>query len=124
MPAPRPPLGCAGRFSLAWARFGHARGAGYLDLGNFRARHWRPALRAVGLDYRPPYALRHTYAAFSIAAGISLFALARRMGTSVEMIDQTYGHLAPDADEWESGRLDAFDARENAAGGHVLGTRD
>jgi hypothetical protein len=60
--------------------------------------------------------------AFSIAAGISLFA--RRMGTSVEMIDQTYGHLAPDADEWELGRLDAFDARENTAGGHILGTGD
>ena len=46
------------------------------------------------------------------------------MGTSVEMIDQTYGHLAPDADEWELGRLDAFDARETAQGGHSLGTGD
>lgn len=101
-----------------------ARRGGYLSIGNFRVRHWRPALRAAGLEYRPPYALRHTYAAFSIAAGISLFALARRMGTSVEMIDQTYGHLAPDADEWELGRLDAFDARENAEGGHILGTGD
>jgi hypothetical protein len=46
------------------------------------------------------------------------------MGTSVEMIDQTSGHLAPDADEWELGRLDAFDSRENAEGGHILGTGD
>jgi hypothetical protein len=60
----------------------------------------------------------------TLATAISLFALARRMGTSVEMIDQTYGHLAPDADEWELGRLDAFDARENAQGGHILGTGD
>jgi integrase len=66
-----------------------AASGGHLDLGNFRSRHWRSALRAAGLEYRPVYALRHTYTAFSIAAGISLFALARRMGTSVEMIDQT-----------------------------------
>ena len=69
-----------------------------------------PALRAAGLEYRRPYDLRHTYATFSIAAGISLFALARRMGTSLQMIDQTYGHLAPDADDYELGLLDAFDA--------------
>jgi integrase len=36
-----------------------------------------------------PYSLRHTYAAFSIAAGVPLFSLARQMGTSVEQIDNT-----------------------------------
>jgi hypothetical protein len=35
----------------------------------------------------------------SLAGGVSLFSLARRMGTSVEMIDRTYGHLTPDADD-------------------------
>lgn len=98
-----------------------ARG-GHLDLHNFRERHWKPALRAAGLDYRRPYDLRHTYATFSIAAGVSLFALARRMGTSLEMIDKTYGHLAPDADEYELGLLDAFDARILGADGHILDT--
>ena len=94
----------------------------HLNLHNFRARHWKAALRAAGLDYRPPNALRHTYASFSIAAGISLFVLARRMGTSVEMIDATYGHLAPDADEYELALLDAFDTRALPSDGHVLGT--
>jgi hypothetical protein len=54
-------------------------------------------VRGAGLSHRTPYAMRHTYAAFSIAAGVSLFHLARRMGTSVEMIDERYGHLLPDA---------------------------
>jgi integrase len=72
---------------------------GYLDLHNFRERHWKAALRASGLKYRWPYDLRHTYATFSIAAGLSLFTLARRIGTSLEMIDKTYGHLTPDAHE-------------------------
>jgi integrase len=100
-----------------------ARG-GYLDLHNFRERHWKAALRAAGLDYRRPYDLRHTYATFSIAAGVSLFALARRMGTSLEMIDKTYGHLAPDADEHELGLLDAFDARNSRPDGHILDTAE
>jgi hypothetical protein len=45
-------------------------------------------------------------------AGMSLFALARRMGTSVEQIDKTYGHLLPDAAEHERELLDRFDARK------------
>jgi integrase len=103
--------------------FPGARG-GHLDLHNFRERHWKPALRAAGLEYRRPYDLRHTYATFSIAAGISLFALARRMGTSLEMIDRTYGHLSPDADEYELGLLDVFDTRVSHADGHFLDTAD
>jgi hypothetical protein len=47
--------------------------------------------------------------------GVSLFSLARRMGTSVEQIDKTYGHLLPDAVEYERSLLDAFDAREGEA---------
>jgi hypothetical protein len=44
-----------------------------------------------------------------LAAGVSLFSLSRRMGTSVAMIDQTYGHLAPDAERVELELLDAYD---------------
>ena len=45
------------------------------------------------------------------------------MGTSVEMIDRTYGHLAADAEDYERGLLDAFDARR-AAYGHLVETGD
>ena len=41
--------------------------------------------------------MRHTYASFAIAAGISLFEIARQMGTSTEQLDRVYGHLLPDA---------------------------
>jgi integrase len=69
---------------------------GYIQLHNVRAREWKPVLRAAGIEpERRIYDLRHTYATFSLAAGVSLFTLSRRMGTSVEMIDRTYGHLAP-----------------------------
>src|SRR5215210_1987224 len=46
------------------------------------ADYWTPAVRAVdGRENRPPYALRHAYAAFSISCGASLFALVRSFPT-------------------------------------------
>jgi integrase len=83
---------------------------GYIELGKWREREWKPALRAAGLTHRRIYDLRHTYATWSLAAGVSLFTLSRRMGTSLAMIDATYGHLAPDAEEQERLLLDAYDA--------------
>jgi integrase len=88
--------------------FPAARG-GYIDLERWREREWKPALKAAGIQHRRIYDMRHTYATWSIAAGISLFALSRRMGTSIAMIDATYGHLPPDADEQERALLDAYD---------------
>lgn len=88
---------------------------GHIELGKFRARHWTPALRAAGIEHRRIYDCRHTYATWSLAAGVSLFNLSRRMGTSVAMIDGTYGHLAPDAEEHERALLDAYDNRESGA---------
>jgi primase-polymerase (primpol)-like protein len=37
------------------------------------------------------------------------------MGTSLAMIDATYGHLEPDAEEQERALLNAYDARLNTA---------
>ena len=93
----------------------------HLNLHDWRRDEWTPAVRAAGLAHRPPNSLRHTYATFSIAAGVSLFAVARRMGTSVEQIDRTYGHLLPDAVEYGRGLLDAFDAQKPSDVG--VGTR-
>ena len=52
---------------------------------------------AAGLDYRKPYALRHTFVSECIAAGIATFEIARMAGTSVLQIEKIYGHLLPDA---------------------------
>jgi integrase len=102
-----------------WAWPNSAPGDSTSCASHFRAREWKPAIRAAGIDpARRIYDMRHTYATFSLAAGVSLFALSRRMGTSVDMIDRTYGHLAADAEDYERGLLDAFDARY----GHGLDT--
>ena len=77
--------------------------------------------RAAGLEHRTPYALRHTFASFAIAAGIPTFEIARMMGTSVGQIEKTYGHMLPDALERGRAALEAFDnsaatAAEGGAG--------
>ena len=66
--------------------------------------------------------MRHTFATWSLAAGMSIFTLSRRMGTSVQMIDATYGHLARDAEDQDRGLLDAYDLAPSSANGHVVGT--
>jgi len=58
-------------------------------------------------DQRGPYQLRHTFATEALAAGLSIFEPARVMGTSVKMIDCTYGHLARDSEQAIRARLEA-----------------
>lgn len=88
---------------------------GYLKQGTWRARHWDSALRAAGIEHRGTYACRHTFAAWSIAAGVQLFYLSRIMGTSVAQIDQTYGHLVPDSEDYLRGLLDNYDELPSVA---------
>jgi integrase len=81
---------------------------GFLNLRNWRRRDWNPAIEAAGLEHRTPYALRHTFATFSIAAGVGLFDLSRLMGTSLEQIDRCYGHLQPDSLDRARTALDTY----------------
>ena len=88
---------------------------GYIDLHNFRAREWRPAQLAAGIEpLRRLYDLRHTYATFALRAGVSIIDLSRFMGASLAMIDRHYGHLARDGRAHAVALLDAF-ATETAA---------
>jgi hypothetical protein len=50
---------------------------------------------------------RSQFASEALAAGVSIFELARLMRTSVAMIDRTYGHLARDSEDTIRARLDA-----------------
>jgi integrase len=84
---------------------------GHIGLDTWRTREWYPALDAAGLRKRGPYQLRHTFATEALAAGISIFELARVMGASVKTIDEHYGHLARDSEQAIRARLDARAAR-------------
>jgi integrase len=44
---------------------------------------------------RNTYSFRHTYATFRLMKGTDVFYLAKQMGTSVQMIEDYYGHIEP-----------------------------
>lgn len=87
-----------------------------LNLDNWRRRSWGPAVEASGVA-RPAriYDLRSTFASDALAASVSVFELARIMGTSVRMIERHYGALLDGAGAGIAGRLDALDARRDQA---------
>jgi integrase len=82
-------------------------------LANFRRREWAPAIEASGVQ-RPAriYDLRSTFASNALAAGVSVFELARVMGTSVAMIERHYGTLIEGAGLDIARRLTAFEAQQ------------
>jgi integrase len=79
-----------------------------IDLHRWRSRHWTPAVEAAGLQHRSPYAMRHTFASWAIAAGLPTFEIAATMGTSLEQLSKTYAHLLPDSADRARVALDAF----------------
>jgi site-specific recombinase XerD len=84
---------------------------GLLSLNNFRRRVWTPAVKASGVE-RPAriYDLRSTFASNALAAGVTVFELAKVMGTSVAMIERHYGTLIGGAHAGIAGRLNAHEA--------------
>jgi len=44
---------------------------------------------------RSTYCFRHTYATFRLTEGVDVYFLCKQMGTSVEMIEDHYGHIVP-----------------------------
>ena len=90
---------------------------GLLSLDNFRRREWAPAIEASGV--RIPariYDLRSTFASDALAAGVSVFQLARVMGTSVRMIVRHYGAMLDGSGAEIARLLDAGDAERGRDG--------
>ena len=82
---------------------------GPLRVTAFRARMWRPATRAAGLDGLRIHDLRHTAVALWIAAGANPKEVAARAGhSSVSFTLDRYGHLYPEADAALRDRLDVL----------------
>jgi integrase len=71
-------------------------------------RHWKPALRAAGLDDDlGTHTLRHSHVALLIAQGEHPKVIADRLGhTSVKTVLDVYGHLYEGADGDVADRLD------------------
>jgi integrase len=72
---------------------------GPIEINNWRRRVWHPALEAPGIRQRGPYQLRHTFATRALAAGVSIFKLARVMGATVRTIDHHYGAFIRESED-------------------------
>lgn len=95
--------------------FSTARRGRIIDIRYFSQQIWPVALDLAGLDPRPPYALRHTFATFALSAGCDLDWLARQMGhKGVREVADTYAHLIPRRRSDALDRLDSW-----APGGHA-----
>ena len=80
---------------------------GPLRVTAFRARVWRSATRAAGLDGLRLHDLGHTAVALWIAAGANPKEVAARAGhASVSFTLDRHGHLYPEADTALRDRLD------------------
>lgn len=90
---------------------------GVRNLDNWRRRVWAPAAEAAGIAMPARiYDLRSTFASDALAAGVTVFELAKIMGTSIAMIERHYGALLDGAGAGIAGRLDALDAQRDRAG--------
>lgn len=65
-------------------------GEPWMEERAFRRSYWTPALKVLGIRYRPPYNTRHTYATIMLMAGMTPAFCAKQLGHSVEMFLRTY----------------------------------
>ena len=62
----------------------------------FRQKVWEPVLKRLGIRYRPPYQMRHTFATLAISAGENINWVARMLGhKSPVMTLERYNRFVP-----------------------------
>lgn len=76
------------RYSAAW-----------VDERAFRRSFWTPTLKVLGIRYRRPYNMRHSYATAMLMAGMNHSWCSQQLGHSVEMFQRTYA-------KWINGEQD------------------
>lgn len=70
---------------------------------------WKKAIDRSGLDYRPLYQMRHTFATLALAAGADLYWLSKQLGhESIRTTLKHYARFVPAVDERNLRLLDEF----------------
>lgn len=83
-------------------------GTGWDDERAFRRSFWTPALKRLGIRYRRPYNMRHTYATAMLMAGMTPAFCAKQLGHSVEMFLHTYSKwMDGEQNDLEMSRLES-----------------
>lgn len=62
----------------------------WVDERAFRRSFWTPVLKSLGIRYRRPYNMRHSYATALLMAGANHAWCAKHLGHSIEMFQRTY----------------------------------
>jgi integrase len=65
-------------------------GTPWVEERAFRRSYWTPTLKRLGIRYRRPYNMRHTYATMLLMAGLRPAFCAKQLGHSVEIFLRTY----------------------------------
>lgn len=68
----------------------------------FRRSFWTPTLKRLGIRYRRPYNMRHSYATAMLMAGMTPTFCAKQLGHSIEMFLTTYA-------KWMDGEQNALE---------------
>ena len=83
-------------------------GTPWVDERAFRRSYWTPTLKVLGIRYRRPYNMRHTYATAMLMASMTPAFCARELGHSVEMFLRTYAKWIDNVrDDAEMARLES-----------------
>jgi integrase len=73
----------------------------------FRRSFWTPMLKSLGIRYRRPYNMRHSYATAMLMAGMTPAFCAKQLGHSVEVFLRTYAKwIDSDQNDREMERLE------------------
>lgn len=81
--------------------------AEWSDERAFQRSYWTPTLKRLGIRYRRPYNMRHSYATAMLMAGMTPAFCAKQLGHSIEMFLRTYAKWVDGAqNEVEMGRLE------------------
>lgn len=73
---------------------------GHISLSNWRRRVWYPALERAGVERRPLYQMRHTFATLALAAGMPIDFVSRQMGhTDIRTTLRFYARYIPALEE-------------------------
>jgi integrase len=84
-------------------------------------RAWATALEAAGLDYRNPYALRHSFASLLIHEGRSVVSVAAQLGHSPAVCLRVYAHVLAELED--APRISAEDAIAQARAAADVGSK-
>lgn len=72
----------------------------FIQESSVTSKHFKQALRELGIRDRPQYNCRHTYATVCLMAGMNPAFIASQLGHSVQMLLSTYARWLDSSSDW------------------------